>query len=272
MKVKEMIIGVFLFSFLIFQGNLLAQEINQVIAKSKEAQNSVTSVKIKGKTITGSIDVTDNEGEIDYTNRKFFAAEKKDLQLLRTVYVKDGIAYMYNGFVDSWLKFGQDINPVGDVFDKEKVFSQFPDNYAEAGFSVEFLEEEAIDGHPCYVIEGKVIDSEKAAKFAYDFLDRFVSTQIAVMLKENKEMLQDYLKTYMQDSQSRIWIAKDSFLILKVVSRHKQLAGPDESVSVEKETSFYDFNQPVNIEIPQKALEATLVSAEELGLRPQPQQ
>jgi len=122
------------------------------------------------------------------------------------------------------------------------------------------------------VIESKVIDSEKAAKFAYDFLDRFVSTQIAVMLKENKEMLQDYLKTYMQDSQSRIWIAKDSFLILKVVSRHKQLAGPDESVSVEKETSFYDFNQPVNIEIPQKALEATLVSAEELGLRPQPQQ
>ncbi|MBU2251214.1 MAG: hypothetical protein KKH25_03080, partial [Candidatus Omnitrophica bacterium] len=135
------------------------------------------------------------------------------------------------------------------------------------GFQVEFLEEETVDGKPCYVIESKVIDSEKAARFAYEFLDRFVSPQIAVMLKENKQMLGDYLKAYMQDSQSRIWIAKNSFLILKVISRHDQLAGPGESVSIEKETSFYDFNQPVNIEIPQEALEAPLVSAEELGLK-----
>src|SRR3989338_2907697 len=142
MKIKRMAIGAFLFFFLIIQGNLLAQEINEVVAKSKEAQNSVSSVKIEGRTITGAIDVTDNYGAIDYAERKFFAAEEKDSQLLRTVYVQDGIAYMYNGFDESWLKFGKDINPVGDVFNKEKVFSQFPDNFSEAGFSVEFLEEE----------------------------------------------------------------------------------------------------------------------------------
>ncbi|MBU1112489.1 MAG: hypothetical protein KKH93_01265 [Candidatus Omnitrophica bacterium] len=267
MKIKTIALFSCLFFSLIGPGLLLAQEINQVIAKSKEAQKSVNSVKIEGKTITGSIDVTDNQGLIDYSNQQFFAAEEKDSQLLRSVYVKDGIAYMYNGFVDSWLRFGSDINPVGDVFNKDKVFSQFPDNFSEAGFQVEFLEEETVDGKPCYVIESKVIDSEKAARFAYEFLDRFVSPQIAVMLKENKQMLGDYLKAYMQDSQSRIWIAKNSFLILKVISRHDQLAGPGESVSIEKETSFYDFNQPVNIEIPQEALEAPLVSAEELGLK-----
>ena len=269
MKMKRVALAGFLFFSLVGQSYLWAQGISEVIAKSKEAQNLVNSVKIEGKTITGAIDVTDSHGAIDYANRKFFAAEEKESELLRSVYVKDGIAYSYNGFDESWLKFGEDINPVGDVFNKEKVFSQFPENSSEAGFSVEFLEEETIDGKPCYVIESKVIDPGKAAKFAYEFLDRFLSPQIAVMLKENQTMLEDYLKTYMQDSQSRIWIAKESFRILKVISRHNQLAGPGESVSIEKETTFYDFNQPMNIEIPKEAEKSSLVSAEELEIKPQ---
>ena len=264
-RVKNFVFISFLCFSLSVAGWLYAQTPLEIIAKSKQVTAQLRSVKTKGKIITGSIDITYNESVVDYERKKFFAAEKKDQEILRSVYISDGVTYMYNGMLEGWFKFSQDISPVGDVFDKEKLLAQFPDNFEEAGFSLKFLAEEMVADEVCYLIESKVIDAKKAAEFAFKFLDKFVSSQIAVLLKENEALLEDYLEIYMSNSESRLWIAKDSFFIIKVLNEHDQITGPDESVSIRAETTYYDFNKPVKIDIPESAFSAPMVSAEDLG-------
>jgi len=263
---KRIVVLTVLFCCLGLGSSLFAQDVTEIIDKAKQASMQLKTVKIITKTVTGSIDVSYGDSSIDYEKERFFAVEKKNGQVLRTVYVVDGIAYMYNALVDTWFKFAKEINPVGDAFDRKKVLSQFPDNYEEAGFSVEVLEEEKVEGYLCYVIESKVVDSERAAKFAFRFLDQFVSPQIAVLLRENKEMLEDYLGTYMSSSESKLWIDKNSFLIIKVFNKHRQPTGPEESVPIERETVYYDFNQTLDIKVPEEAAQAPMVSADDLGL------
>ncbi|MCF7907534.1 MAG: hypothetical protein K9L86_01450 [Candidatus Omnitrophica bacterium] len=252
--------------YLNFTSLLYAQSPAEIIAKTKQAVTELKSVRTEGKTVTGSIDITYNESLIDYGNKKLFAAEKKGQEVLRSAYISDGITYMYNGMLEEWFRFSQDISPIGDVFDKDKLLAQFPDNFEEAGFSVKFLDDETIGDQVCYLIESKVVDLKKAAEFAFKFLDRFVSSQIASLLKENEDLLGDYLETYMSNSETRLWIAKDSFFIAKVLNRHDQATGPDESVSIRVETRYYDFNKPVKIDVPKEAFDSPMVSAEDLGI------
>ncbi len=240
--------------------------VKEVLAKAKEAAMGLDRVKIEGESVTGNVSTTKNEGAIDYDKKSFYVVEKDGDKIINAMYLKDGVTYMFNGTMDTWFKFGKELDFFSGMLDKEQLFSFFPEDYKEAGFEIKLLPEEKVGGQPCYVISSTIVDKEKAKEFMVKFLDRFVSEEVAKQIKSNKQLLDNYLDTYVQDSESVQWISKDNFFVLKVNSQNRRTAGPGESVLVENTVRYYDFNEPVSITIPQEALDAPAISGSDLGM------
>jgi hypothetical protein len=242
-----------------------AQEAADIIQKAKEAVASLERVKMTGKTITAAVNITYTEGAIDYVKAEFFAVEKTDSKIMNSIYLKNGITYMYNGMVDSWFKFGRDVPLFASILDKEKMFSFFPENPQDSGFRIRIIGEEDIEEVPCYVVQSDVSDADLAKQFILDSLDDFVSEELAQELKKNEKILNEYLDYYIQHAETTHWISKDTFFIIKTLSRFRQMTGPNESVSVATQVNYYGFDEPLSISVPPVALDAPRVSAEEMG-------
>ncbi|MDD3296975.1 MAG: hypothetical protein PHU64_06390 [Candidatus Omnitrophica bacterium] len=262
---KIVFVAMFLGCSLLCSG-VSAQELNQIITDAKKAVEGLKSVKMKGKTLTGAVNTTHEEGAIDYGKREFFGLEKSDSKVMSMIYIEEGVTYLYNGIFQAWYKFDKSLGLFDAVFDKDKLFSFFPNSWEEAGFRVSRLADEDIEGEPCFCVKSVVIDKDKAKDFALRFLDKFVAPQIAQELKKDKEFLNSYLDLYMSGSEYTQWISKSSSLVIKTLLKHSQMTGPSESVEVETETVYYDFNKPLTLEVPKEAYDAEWVSAEDLGL------
>ncbi|MFA7677710.1 MAG: hypothetical protein WCY34_06025 [Candidatus Omnitrophota bacterium] len=267
---KAMFIAIFLGCFLLCAG-ARAQELSQIVTNAKKATKGLKSVKMKGETLTGVVNKAYEEGAIDYSKREFFGLEKNDSKVMSMIYIKDGVTYLYNGVFQAWYKFDKSLGLFDAVFDKDKLFSFFPDSWEETGFRVSRLADEAIGDEPCFCIKSVVVDKDKAKKFALRFLDKFVAPQIAQELKKDKEFLNSYLDLYMSGSEYTQWISRGNFFVVKTALKRSQMTGPSESVKVETETVYYDFNEPIALEVPKEAYDADWVSAEDLGLSEKPQ-
>ena len=243
-----------------------AQSVNDILDKSKNAAAKLHRAKIKGESVTGGVNTTTSEGVIDYTRKQFYVVEKNGNKIVNSIYFIDNITYMYNGVMEKWFKFGEDLNFFGDMLDKEKLYSFFPEDFAQAGFRLELLAEEAVEGEPCYVISSTIVDKEKAKEFISKFLDKFFSEKIASQIKKNPQMFEQYLDFYVQDSKSTQWISKNTFFVVKVLTKNRQMAGPSESISVENTVFYYDFNKSAKIKLPQEAIAAQVISATDLGM------
>lgn len=265
MKIRKIILVGFLFVTFTQIVAAQTQDVNELLARAKEASASLARVKIKGKTITAAVNVTYTEGGIDYAKAEFFAVEKTDAKILNSVYRKNDVTYMYNGIIDSWFKFGKDVQLFDNILDKDKLFSFFPVNPAESGFEIKSLGEETIEGEPCYIIQSEIVDPKLAKEFILSSLEKFVSGQIAKELVKNQDMLSEYLDFYTRHAESTHWISKNSFFVIKTLSKFRQMIGPKESVSVATQVIYYDFNQSLNITVPPVAKAARDVSASDVA-------
>ncbi len=241
-----------------------SQDAEEILVKVREATRALNFVKTNGKSTTGSSDRFNDQGVIDYANKSFEIIQKKGETLISKIYFVDGITYMYNALLNSWIKFGQDLNMFGDIFDKDKLFSFLPDSFEGTGFQIENLGEEDFGNQACYVLKSSVINKELAKKFMTKFLTDFTSEQMADQFRKNKDALDAYLESYIQNSESIQWVAKDTFFVVKATNKTTEFDENNSPVEVINENIYYDFNQPVVIELPQEAATARLITAADL--------
>jgi len=250
----------------IFFGKMYQRKrVGKILIQAREAVESIETVKTKGRTSVGSGYTIKNDGVIDYVNKRFFITQTQDEMILGAIYYIDTTTYMYNGILKSWIKFGGDLNMFNDILDKEKLLSAFPVDFEGTGFKIDILGEEEVEGQLCYVLQSSVADEGLAKEFMIKFLDKFTSEQIASNLEKNKGALDEYLEQYIKNSDSIQWISKDNFFAVKVVNKYSQENDKGVLVPVENEAIYYDFNQPVKIELPEDAEAAELITAEDIG-------
>jgi len=242
------------------------KKVGKILIQAREAAKSLETIKTKGKTSVGPEYAIRNDGVIDYVNKRFFITQTQGKIVLSAIYYIDNTTYMYNGALASWIKFSEDLNMFGDVLDKEKLLSAFPIDFEGTGFKIDILGAEDVEGQPCYILQSSVADERLAKEFMSKFLGKFISGQMASYLEKNKAALEEYLEQYIKNSVSTQWISKDSFHAVKVVNKYSQKNDKGVLVIVENEAIYYDFNQPVNIELPEAALAAKLITTQDAAL------
>lgn len=71
MKIR-FIISSLIFCVVFFNFNAFSQDPVEIVRKAKQKAQVLKSLKIKGKIVTGDIDITYTEGAIDYAKSVFF--------------------------------------------------------------------------------------------------------------------------------------------------------------------------------------------------------
>jgi len=264
MKIKFIIFSL-IFSALSVSFNAFSQDPAEIVTKAKQKVQDLTSIKMKGKIVTGAIDITYTEGVIDYAKYAFVSMDKKNSKITNSVYFKDDIAYMYNGIAKSWFKFDKSIDMWSFTFDRSRWFIFFPDNAIDFGFKVSFVGEEEVDGKQCYTLSSKVSDELLAREFLFKRRNEIFPESIASNLsKDNSSFVDFFLDTYLRDFEYILWVSKDNFFVKKILRQNRQATGPQESVIVKNEIIYFAFNLPVEVNIPKAAKDATLISAQDI--------
>ena len=239
----------------------------EILARAKAAIVGLDSVKLTGQTTTGMVDVTHEEAAIDYKQRLFHETDTKNAEIVSTIYCKDEVTYLHQVASDTWMRFGSDIGLATDVFNKKSFFDVFPESPAGAGFLVTFAGKVMLEKEQYYRIQSNVFDSKLAQGYIRNNLDTFVPPQVAKLLEEDEVMLKNYLNVYTKNLQTVLWISAETFVIKKIERQYNQITGPSESIPIRREVVYYDFNKPFTIDIPNEALEASLVSIEDMQVR-----
>jgi len=266
MKLKGIVLIVAIGIFSLLADSAYSQDVGEVLTKAREAIKNLKVVKTKGKTITGSVYTIENNGVIDYENRSFSIIQSQADEVVGSIYFIDETTYMYNGMIDSWIKFGEDLGMFGNILDKDKLFSFFPVDYEGTGFKLDIVGEEEVEGKLCYVLTSNIVDKKLAKEFVLKLLNNFVSEQVVNQLSKDPEARDAYVEQYIASAESRQWISKDNFFVIKVNDKNEQDDGKGGTIALENEVIYYDFNQPVTIELPSEALAAKLITAGDLGL------
>jgi len=266
MRLKSIVLIVVISIFSLLTDSAYSQDVVEVLTKAREAIKNLKVVKTKGKTMSGSVYTIENNGVIDYENRSFSIIQSQADKAVSSIYFIEETTYMYNGMIDSWIKFGEDLGMFANVLDKDKLFSFFPADYEGTGFKMNIVGEEEVEGQLCYVVTSNIVDKALAKKFIIKLLDSFVSEQIVDQFSKNPEAKDAYVEQYIASAKSTQWISKDNFFVMKINDKNEQNDGQGGIVILENETIYYDFNQPAIIELPDEALEAKLITAGDLGV------
>ena len=266
MKIRIFLFITFLFvlTFLVID-NVWADGVYEILTKAKHVSQDLTTVKVKTKSVTASINIAYSEGAMDYKKNEFFITERTDSTELRSTYIKDGSTYMHDGIFDEWVKLNEPLDFFAKSFDRNRWFSAYPYLAQRLGLKIELLEPEVVGQRKCFVVRSQVIDKEKAKFYIGKFLDRFFSPTLIGMLKSDPELLSDFLDTYSDSFETTLWIEKDTFFVVKISNNYYQMPGEGEAISISDESIFYDFNGPVTIEIPEGAKEATVADIGDLA-------
>lgn len=256
MKIRNAVLIIFLCIFSLTTHSVYSQSLKEILAGTKQSMLALKQVKTKGKTIAGS-DITHSEGVTDYVNKSSFVIERKGLKISSAFYLKDNIIYTYTGVVNSWLKIQDNSNLAGDILNKDRLFSFFPDNPEDKGFDMKLLGEEIVENELCYITQSKPVSMKKAKKFIGSSLEQFVSSLDESSLTADKDLLVDYMNSYVQNSEHTLWISKKTFFVIKILRKYHQMVGPKKSIPVEQEIICYDFNKPLTINIPNEAQSAS---------------
>ena len=237
----------------------------EIINKAKEASAGIKTVRVIGRSITGSINTTYSQGAMDYLKGNFFLIENTDSMVIRSIYLKDNSTYIYDGIFANWVKFAEPVDFSGKIFKKDMWFSIFPTKADELGLEVKLLGEQMLEGQACYVLHSRVVDIARAKFYVSKFLEDFFSKSLISMLRSDERILQDFLTTYVKNLKTTLWISKDSFFVVKLLNSYDQMPGEGEALLIEDESVFYDFNKPLEIEIPEDAQSAKVVKSADLG-------
>ena len=242
-----------------------ADGVYEILVKAKQASQELATVKVRTKSVTASINIAYSEGAMDYEKNEFFITERTDSTELRSTYIKDGSTYMHDGIFDEWVKFNEPLDFFAKSFDRKRWFSAYPYLAQRLGLKIELLEPEVVEKGKCFVIRSQVIDKEKAKFYIEKFLGRFFSPALIGMLKSDPQLFSDFLDTYSDGFEATLWIAQDTFFVVKILNNYRQMPGEGEAISISDESVFYDFNRPVTIEVPAAAKEAAVADIGDLA-------
>ena len=198
-------------------------------------------------------------GVVDNTNREMYESLSMEMDMgwmsqsmQMEMYLIGDTMYMNMsglGVTEQWMK-----ETTPGLWDEENLLEQQIDLLETA--DVEFLGSETVKGVDCYKVE-LVPDLEKLAEIAMQNMEE--------MYAESPFDLEEVLKSY----SAIQWFAKDTCLPMKATMQMTMVMSsdimgvPGEEFEMEMDVSTYvvweNYGEPVSIELPQEALEATEV-------------
>jgi tetratricopeptide (TPR) repeat protein len=225
--------------------------IEMILEKSKNARSNIKTFKARITNILGN-ETTIAEMEADFDNKAFAMTEVKDGKIATRAYLKQGVTYMQ--VLGRWVKSGEVANLFGNLLDRERWSGLVPKNYKETGFSFMLKAEEAIEGRPCYVLYSTIADKDKAKEILRTSLDKIIPANVIAQLKTTE--LENTIELFTQKFEGTEWIDKDTFFNIRTLTKTLAKNPQGQVVSKEDETTFYDINKPLDIEMPAEALQA----------------
>ncbi|MCF7916718.1 MAG: hypothetical protein K9L61_02980 [Candidatus Omnitrophica bacterium] len=250
------IIGFFGLSFAGFSENKHA-----VIDAAINQFEDLKSHHYQKKTATGSFSVADTLGAIDYQNKKFRAKTISGDQLIEKIYSKNKKVYIYNGITEQWFQLNFDNYYFDPGFNKKKIFLFFNKEAQSNGFDLQFREKDLNNRSKVFfILESKIENKEKAKRYVFDNLEIIFGKNFSQKIKEDRNLLDDYLNFYIDDFTAIVWIRKKDFFLTQKKQTYRQPVGPGRSVKIEEKINYSDFNKMVQVEIPKIAKQSPVIS------------
>lgn len=203
--------------------------------------------------------ILESSNKIDYINQQFFITGniKQEILGMRQEFDMEGYfhdGYQYTKVMNQWIKTKPHIN----YFENQDNFNEYIDLIDKS--KIEILDEEIIDGKSLYKI--KIVPD-------LELLGNIIIEQ-DIQFSEFDLNFQEAIKNYTM----YYWIDKNDFFIKKVyqeiamdikpeylLDKNQKLEFSAEMFMI-AESKFYDFNQKIEINIPQEALNAQLFEDE----------
>ena len=246
----------------------IEQLVNDVLVANAEIEtvkfdvNTTTKMEvIGGPQPDGATMVGEGTGAIDSTKKEMQIIIDMDIDVPGKA--KQSMP-MESYLVDGWMHIKVSVEEQGaqwikmqlpdEMWDSQSAISQQIE-FLETAEEVNFLGSEDVNGTDCYVVE--VVPSAEA-------LNKMLS-QIQMPDIEGTDLSQFSFADMIQEMSFKQWIAEDGYLIMKSETHVVMEISPEDvGASVEefqKITAdqsavmvFYDYNEPVSIELPAEAL------------------
>jgi outer membrane lipoprotein-sorting protein len=252
---------------------LTQEDIEQLVNDVLVANADVETVKFDMNTTTkmevvggpqpdGATMVGEGTGAIDSANREMLIIMDMDID----VPGKERQSMpMESYLVDGWMHIKVSVEEQGAQWIKMQLPDEMWDSQSQIDQQIEFLEtaeevnflgSEHVDGTDCYVVE--IVPSP-------DALNKMLS-QIQMPDIEGADLSQFNFIDIIKDMSFKQWIAEDGHLIMKSethvvmeISPENVGASVEEFQKITADQSavmvFYDYNEPVSIELPAEALD-----------------
>lgn len=217
----------------------------------------IDSHSYQKKTTTGSFSVADTSGAIDYVKQKAWAKTTADDQLIEKIYSKNKKVYIYNGITDQWFQLNFNDYYFDPGFNKNKIFLFFNRAAQSNGFE---LQDSNTENKDFFVLKSKIKSRKEARKYILDNLEIIFGENFSQKLKRDINLLNDYLSCYMDNFTTIAWIRKKDFFLIKKRQAYRQPVGPGRSVRIEEDTTYYDFNEKVEVKIPKIAEQSPTIN------------
>ncbi|MCF7870758.1 MAG: hypothetical protein K9L95_02780 [Candidatus Omnitrophica bacterium] len=253
MTIKKRFFLISLIFFFHLYAGVYASDKIKIIEKTIDGFKNIKSFYFTKKTTTGSFSVAETRGALDYFNQKMESITQVDSQLIEKVCSKGSEVYIYEGITGQWFRLSKKDYYFDQGFNKEKFFLFFKEAAQNNGFALLVSEKEGSGKDNFFVIESRIEDKRKAKKYILDNLDIIFGRNFNNALKNDLNLLDDYLTLYTTDFLNIIWVAKKNFLPKKKVKIYHQPVGSGDSLRIEENINYFDFNKEVKLELPEAA-------------------
>jgi hypothetical protein len=264
------------FSLVAFVGckdNLTQEEIDEIIANITSAEYDTASfdmdmpmsVKVSGGSEAGTMTLAIvGSGVMDMVNREMQTTmdmamdipDEGEQDISADVYLVDDWMYMgmdIPGYGSQWMKMEAPV----DMWQQQCPLEQQIELWEEA-IEVKSLGSETVNGVECYVYE---------IKPNLEALSDMLAQQISGMGMDLMDFSLFDLADFYKELSFKEWLAQDSYLPMKVEMKMVMEMSAEEfgdasgdfdkmTIDIEVNMDFYDYNQPVSIELPPEALDA----------------
>jgi hypothetical protein len=250
---------------------LTQEEIDQIVANVTSAQFDTVSFDVEttmtmewvggadSRTMTMAVDGT---GAVDRANEEMqmtmnMAEDMPGMgeqEMAGEIYIVGGWMYTKMDLLElgeQWMK----IEVTEEVWQQQSLIDEQLE-FLETAAEINYLGSKTVNGTECYLFE--VVPDMEA-------LGELLAQETYGM--ENMDFSQLDLADLCKELSIKAWIAKDSYLLMKSevemvlemsASDLGAIAGDADKVTIDVKMveSFYDYNQPVSIELPPEALDA----------------
>jgi len=247
----------------------IEQLVNNVLVANAEVEtvkfdmNTTTKMEmIGGPQLDGATMVGEGTGAIDSINREMQIIMDMDVDVPGKAKQSQPMeAYL----VDGWMHIKVSVEEKGAQWVKMQLPDEMWDSQSQINQQIEFLETaeevnylgtEDVNRTDCYVVE--IVPSAEA-------LNKMLS-QIQMPDIEGADLSQFSFADMIKDMSFKQWIAQDGYLIMKSETHVVMEISPEDvgasveefqKITADQSTVmvFYDYNEPVSIELPAEALD-----------------